>query len=310
MKYWRTQLADACMLMVVPALAAVLPWRLGWRWLRWWSRRQWGPFADAANAALPIAERWLPVGDPVAFRERMRLLWLMDCCDLYMSMVRRRRTRPAWYVEQVGSWPSTPTFVALGFHYAIGHDVLRTLAAANHNYTFVSRQWRREDYSGHPVRYWYSHLRIHDVARIGGMPVAYRPGVRSVLERVLQEEKAVVVALVDLPPRLAPHGRRKVRLLNRESSLPGGMIELAREAGVPVVPYWVEFDEKMYKRRVRIGEPIATDDVDAALARVAELLDKRIREAPHAWMLWPELPGWVAEEVAGVDASDVDDQAL
>ena len=311
MKYWCTQFRDACLLVVVPAVAAVLPWSLGWRWLRYWSRKPWGAFADAANVALPIARQWLQIEDDTVFAERMRLLWLMDGCDLYASMLRPRRTRPPRYVEQLGQWPKKSGFIALGFHYGVGHEVLRNLAAANYDYTFVSGRWRREDYPGLPVRYWYGRLRARDIARIGGRPIAYRPGIKQTIDQTLREA-AVVVGLIDLPPRLAPRQRHEVTLLGRKLSLPAGMIELAREAGVPVVPYWIEFDDDMYRRRVRIGDPIEPDDSAAALAKVAEILDERIRAAPYAWMLWPELPGWAAEEVSASDAGDGGsaDQAL
>lgn len=306
MKYWCTQFRDACLLVVVPAIAAVLPWSLGWRWLRYWSRKPWGAFADAANVALPIARQWLQIEDEAVFAERMRLLWLMDGCDLYASMLRPRRTRPPRHVEQLGQWPKKSGFIALGFHYGVGHEVLRNLAAANFDYTFVSGRWRREDYPGLPVRYWYGRLRARDIARIGGRPIAYRPGIKQTLDQTLREA-CVIIGLIDLPPRLAPRQRHKVKLLSHKLSLPGGMIELAREAGVPVVPYWVEFDEQMYRRRVCIGEPIATDDIDTALAEVARILDKCIRAAPYAWMLWPELPGWASEETAKIKAGGDDD---
>ena len=306
MRYWRTQLADLCLLIVVPAIAALLPWRLGWRWLRYWAGISRGSFSVAVNSGKSIAREWLPIGDDALFDARMRLLWLTDCSDLYVSMLRPWRAGQPRHIEQKGQWPTGSGFIAMGFHYGAGYPVLRSLAAANFEYTFVSGRWRREDDPGHPVRYWYGRLRTRDVARVGRRPIAYRPGIKPQLDQTLREG-AVVVGLIDLPPRLAPRQRHPVSLLGHELSLPGGLIELAREAGVPIVPYWVEFDDPMYRRRICIGDPIPSDDIGAAVIRLSDILDRCIRSAPYAWMLWPELPGWIAAD-NGDKADDVRDE--
>ena len=70
----RTQLQDAWYLFVVPALAALLPWRLAWRGLRWIARHGGGPFAEGAQAAAVIAPEYLPIGDRQAFAAEARAI--------------------------------------------------------------------------------------------------------------------------------------------------------------------------------------------------------------------------------------------
>ncbi|MBL8300905.1 MAG: hypothetical protein JNN30_21395 [Rhodanobacteraceae bacterium] len=289
----RSQLADAWQFFVAPALAALLPWPLGYRWLRWLSRRNTSVFAEPAQAAAAIAPDHLPVSDREAFAANVRLNCLWDTTDLYLSLGRRRRAALPWYVQQVGEWPRDTHFVAAGSHHGHGHWVFRSLAHAGFDASFISARWNRADYPGHPLRYWYGRLRGSDVQRLGGRPVVFRPGARAQLARVL-DERAVVVSLLDIPPRLAPRGQQPVRLLGKAVSFPDGTLELARAAGVPVVPYWMEFDLERGIRRLVIGE--ALDPADpATLQKLADQLDRAIRLTPSAWFFWPEWPCWIAD---------------
>ncbi len=92
-------------------------------------------------------------------------------------------------------------------------------------------------------------------------------------------------------------------MLDLDLSLPEGVVAIAREAGVPVVPYWMEFDADMYRRCFCIGAPIDATDGDAALAQLAAVLDKQIRRSPEAWFFWPELPQWI-EDARPLHATD------
>uniref|UniRef100_UPI002148BF11 hypothetical protein n=1 Tax=Tahibacter caeni TaxID=1453545 RepID=UPI002148BF11 len=124
-------------------------------------------------------------------------------------------------------------------------------------------------------------------------------GAKAQLARAL-DEGAAVVSVLDMPPRMAPRGQRPVRLLDRDASFPDGTLELAKAAGVPVVPYWMEFDLDRGLRRFVIGEPLDPAD-PATLQKLADLLDRAIRLTPTAWFFWPEWPRWIADAAAAAE---------
>lgn len=293
----RVQLQDALYLYAVPLIAALLPWALAWRWLTFWARRTSGPYEEAAQSAAAIAPKYLDVGDLGQFRIHARLVWLLDACDLYLSLTRWRRRWWPRHIERHGDWPAAGVFLAVGFHHGNGHCVFRSLAVSQRDSMLVSARWDREQYRGLPLRYWYGRLRGWDVARVSGCPVAVRPGVRGTLAAALAASKPVV-GVIDMPPRLAPRGQRKVRLLGRDASFPDGLLTLAGEAGIPIVPYWMEFDFARGTRRFCIGTPLDPNDGPATLQALADILDRQIRAAPSAWFFWPEWPGWIG----GADA--------
>jgi len=102
-----------------------------------------------------------------------------------------------------------------------------------------------------------------------------------------------VVGVIDMPPRLAPRGQRHVRLLDHDASFPDGLLDLARTAGVPVVPYWMEYDLERGRRRFCVGAPLGPNDAPGTLQSLADILDKQIRATPSAWFFWPEWPDWI-----------------
>jgi hypothetical protein len=302
MKFLRALLKDFVQFYFVPFVAAILPWRLAARWLWWWAKLRRGPFNESARPATSIAPEFIAIQDREHFAASCRVVWLLDACDLFLSVTRWHRRWWPWHVEQVGAWPRDTAFIATGFHHGTGHWVFRSLARGGHDSLLVSGRWDRRDYKGVPLRYWYGRLRGRDVERLGRRPVAMRPGVREKLVASLTAGTPVV-GVIDMPPRLAPRGQKPVRLLDRDVSFPDGLLAIAAEVKVPLVPYWVEFDIEHCTRRFCIGQPLDPDDVDATLQKLADILDRQIRRTPEAWYFWPELPTWIedAKAVRGKD---------
>lgn len=306
MSILRRSLTDAWQFFVAPFFASLLPWPLAWRWLRRLAARDGGPFDEVASAAATIAPDYVAIGDHAAFAARVRLIWLLDAVDLFLSLTRvRRRWRPH-HVGIDGTWPRG-AFVAIGFHHGTGHWTFKSLAEAGHRAMFVSARWHRRDYARLPLRYWYGCLRGWDIARLGASPIAFRPGAKATITNALAVGTAIV-AMIDIPPRLAPRGQKRVHLLGRQASLPTGLLALAHEAGVPVVPYWSELDLDAGTRRVCIGAPLdpAAPDI---LQMFADYLDAQIRRMPEAWHFWPEWPRWI-DDAQHLDANHDIDPAL
>jgi len=300
----RNQLRDAWSLVVAPGIAALVPWRLGYGWLRWLSRHS--RLYDEALLPTARAAAAFLGADEAALAQQMRLVALLDHCDLYLSLLRRSFRLP-WHVRVEGEWPRDGAYVATGFHYGTGHFIFSTFRAAGQTSTALYAKRARADYRGAPVRYWYGGLRIGDVERVSGQPGVFRPHIRKLLDAL--RDGVPVTALADIPPRLAEQGQRPVRLLDRPMSLPEGLVKLARSRNVPLVPFWTEFDLDQGTRTLVIGEPIDSGDVDAALQILARILDERIRAFPAAWMFWAELPRWVEDAHALHVAADPPAQA-
>ncbi|MBX3689164.1 hypothetical protein [Dokdonella sp.] len=290
----RRWLHDAWILHVVPYLPSRLPWRLAWPCYRLFARSA-SLYPEPVSAALAHAPAQLPIGDLAAFARDVRSVWLFDAADLHLS----RRHPPGWLPEHVkvrGQWP-TGAFVAASFHYGTGLWIFSDLRRNGHESVFVSGRFDQADFARHPLRYRHGMARMAELERLGGQAVAFRPGIRPRLRDALAAGH-VVVSLLDVPPRLAPHGQHPARLLDRAASLPEGMLKIAAEAGVPIVPCWIEIDFDRGERTLVIGAPIAPEPIEAALAQLAQLLDSLIRKQPAAWLFWAEWPAWQRDAAA------------
>ncbi len=285
---------DIWLLFVAPGLAALLPWQLGFAWLRWLSRHT-VMFDDAIAPAARIAAQYSDL-DEKTLAQQMRLIQLLDHCDLYLSLLRRFRPRRPWHVQCRGAWPASGAFIATGFHYGTGHWIFSTFRETGRQSVALYAQRERSHYAGLPIRYAYSGLRIGDVERLAGQPGVFRPHLRRLFEAL--HRGIAVTALADLPPRLATQGQRPVRLLDHDVSMPEGLVKLARSRQVPLVPFWTEFDFERGTRCLVIGAPIAPDDTDTCLQHLAQILDARIRATPAAWLFWLEWPQWIADSAA------------
>ncbi|MGH8124023.1 MAG: hypothetical protein ACREPT_14795, partial [Rudaea sp.] len=234
-----------------------------------------------------------------------RLICLLDHCDLYLSLLRRWRFKLPWHIRFRGAWPASGGFIATGFHHGTGHWIFRAFRSAGRQSVALYAKRDRNDYRGLPVRYWYGSLRVSDVDCVSGRGGVFRPHIRGLFDAL--KDGVAVTALADIPPRLAPHGQRAVRVLDQDVTLPEGLVKLARSRDVPLVPFWTEFDFDRGTRTLVIGDPLDPADIDATLRRLAQMLDARIRATPAAWMFWTEWPQWIADAATGAAASAPED---
>lgn len=293
----RGLLHDAWILYLAPWLPSRLPWAWAYACYRFLARFP-GMYGEPAAAAARIAPDYVPVRDLEAFKRDVRTVWLLDAVDLQLSRRKPADWLPA-HVTVEGRWPAG-AFVAVSFHYATGLWVFRDLRRHGRDVVLVAARFDPNDYRRHPLRYRYGAARFAEVERISGQANAFRPGIRAKLLDALARG-VPVVSVMDMPPRMAPRGQRPVRFLDCPASLPDGSLTLAKEAGVPVVPYWVEVDLAAGTRKLVIGEALAPDPVDRVLAELARSLDRLIRIEPAAWLFWNEWPAW-QRDAAGLHA--------
>jgi hypothetical protein len=289
----RDLIGDTWMLSIAPGMPARLPWRAAYACYRRLARSP-RMFGDAVAAAR-IAPDYLPIADVDAFLHDVRTTYLLDVADLQLS---RRQSLDWWpsHVAVEGRWPRAGAFIAVTFHYGTGLWLCRALRRSGHRSTFLSARFEREAFARRPLLHRYGMRRLAEVERIGGEPITYRPGARrSMLDTLARG--VPVVGLIDVPPRLAARGQHPVRLLGQPASLPDGLLRLAEEAQVPIVPCWVEIDFASGRRRVVIGEATPPGPAEAVLAELAALLDRLVRAQPAAWMFWQEWRDWLRDAV-------------
>jgi len=113
----------------VPGLCALLPWPLGYRWLRLCSRWTW-LFEPEWRASLAEARRWVAIVDEQEWARRYRIYRLVDNADYWLSRTRSRRWL-ARHADAQATWPLTrQAAVGVFFHWSGGMWAVRSLHAA------------------------------------------------------------------------------------------------------------------------------------------------------------------------------------
>lgn len=280
----RVEARDVLELLLLPGLAAVLPWRwsfalfrrmAGWPWL--YRAQCMRALAQAQGAGMaPDAARWL---------REYRLVILTDHADHYLA-----RTRSdAWlrrHVRATGDWGVAPGQAALlvTFHWGCGMWAQRHAHA--HGllpHTLVASP---EGLRGRTVLRWYVRERLRTLADAQGRPVIHVPGPMRSLRRAWGAGEQVVV-VIDVPADQVP-GTVPLPVLGRPVRVPAALARLAVEQRVPVTVYTLDLDLATGERQLRLYPLGVWDDAERLLARVFERFEAVVRERPASWHLWTE----------------------
>jgi len=170
----------------VPGLCALLPWPLGYRWLRLCSRWTW-LFEPEWRASLAEARRWVAIVDEQEWARRYRIYRLVDNADYWLSRTRSRRWL-ARHADAQATWPrpgrlrwacSSTGRVACG---RCAHCMPPGRPRRCWRATTASEPW------GHSwLGYLYGYLRLSELARASGRPLIFSP---SSVKKALAELKA------------------------------------------------------------------------------------------------------------------------
>jgi hypothetical protein len=119
----------------LPALAAALPWAGASPVAQ--VRRQRQLVFGTAEAACTGAATVCPAGAWRVWKQRYRLIRLIDHCDMFLGRTRSRR----WFCRHVdveGAWPDHGPFIAMTFHWGAGLWALGDLRASGVLARFLS----------------------------------------------------------------------------------------------------------------------------------------------------------------------------
>lgn len=288
----RRELRALLELFLIPGFCALLPWPLGFRWLRFCSRFRW-MYRDEWTAALAQARQFMDLGEEDTWARQFRLGRLVDHADLYLSMTRSDRWM-ARYVDGWNDWPGASNgVVVLLYHWCPGFWVLRAMRHQGATVSALIAPLTRRSMGEAHLAYWYGRLRMWEIVRANGRPLVYPEGAIRRLVKVLKSnqtggEKAWVCGMPDVPPSAADPGE-PVRMFGQCGYFSTGLISIARLSGVPVVSAHMGLELRGGRRDLTVLGPFDPSD-PALLQQAVDAWEARIRDRPWGYFLWAALP--------------------
>ena len=281
----RNEGRDLFELVLLPGLAALLPWGLAYRVLRrmaLWLR----PYEAACQAARACATAHGWVADPPHWLLVRRLVTLVDHADLYLA-----RTRSdAWlarHVEVQGSWPQPgQAGLICTFHWGAGMWGLRHARAGGLRAHALVAPLEGTQFIGRRVLLAYARARTAEVARaLGCVPLDTSASLRPALRALRRGDQ--VLAAIDVPSDQVS-ASDEVALLGKIARMPRGLLRLAVDQRLPVTVYLTGLRVSDGRRLLRIHQLGVRDNLELLAQEVFGFLDQAIREDTAAWHFWSE----------------------
>ena len=282
----RTELRDLVETVLVPGLAAVMPWPWCFAIFKQLSRCSFFYRAACTRALAEAQARGWVVGDAEAWLQVRRLITMVDHADHYLV-----RTRSdAWlkrYMQVQGEWPAPgQAALCLSFHWGAGMWGLRHLHRAGLNGNALMGNLNREDFPGRTVFYHYIKARKQSVERALGRPhINVAASLRPMLKALRKKEQ--VVAVVDVPADQVS-ASQSITIVGLRARVPTALFRLAVEQRIPVTVYLTGLRVSDGQRFLRIRQLGVRQDIDSLLEEVFRDLESAIIEDPAAWHFWSE----------------------
>lgn len=281
----RAELRDLVEVVLLPGLAALLPWGVCFRIFRRVARWQW-LYREAADRSLAHASHMGWVSDPRAWSAARRLVTLVDHADLYLA-----RSRPdAWmnrHMDVVGRWNAAAgAQVLCTFHWGAGMWALRSAAAAGLDAHMLVARLDNEQFRHRRLFYHYIRARTAAIASALRNPTLDPSQDLRRLVAVLRDGGQVIAA-IDVPSDQVS-ASVAVQVAGRTARMPRGLLKIAVERRLPVSVFLTGIDLADGRRFLRIIPLGVHHDVEALVTSVFSHLDHAIRENPVAWHFWSE----------------------
>ena len=275
---------DALELVLLPGLAALLPWGLCFALFKRLARMHW-LYRAQVETALYQARRYGWAGeDELHWVWVRRLVTLVDHADYYLM-----RTRgDAWFKRHVvvqGAWyPASQASFLLTFHWGAGMWSLHHAASAGLKVHSLVANVKVEHFAGRWVLGRYITARISMMSRVSGPPTLdVSASLRPVLKALKTNQQ--VFAVVDVPADQVSTSQQ-IQLLGLQARVPRALFRLAVEQKIPVTVYLVGLNLQDGQRFLRISEFGIYQDVDVLIGDVFRVLEQAMRENPAVWHFW------------------------
>lgn len=278
---------DALELVLLPGLAAVLPWGLCFRLFRRVARWQW-LYREACEADWREAHAKGMADDKRHWLWERKLVQLVDHADFYLHKTRTN----AWLARHVrvsGDWVAQgrPAFL-FTFHWGAGMWGLRHARQAGLRVHALSAPAESIHFEGRWVLLRYVRARLRSVEEALEQPLVLVPkGLRQVKEALDGGEQ--VLALLDVPQDAGGKGQ-VCELLGERVLLSLAMPEMAARRQAACVMYVTGLDVHNGKRFLKIVSLPAGAQPEAMARMMLDWLGGWIRQSPAAWHLWGQWP--------------------
>lgn len=270
-------------LVLLPGVAAVLPWRLCFLLLRAASHLPF-LYRQRCEGSLAQAQRLGFVGDTARWLRRYRLVMLVDHADLYLSRFRG----DGWmrrHLLRCGRWPAPgEPFIGCTFHWGAGMWALRDLAASKVPAHALVGSIPEGHFRGQTVVGRYSAQRVAEVGHaLRTVPLDAARDRRRMLAAIDNNE--ALLAAVDVPADQAA-ASMPIGFLGQAIRVPHGIFRLAARRRLPVVFYLTGLDFRTGKRLLHISQPLVSGDADQLVRAAYETLESWVRRQPECWHFW------------------------
>lgn len=280
----RTELRDSLELVLLPGLAAILPWRWCFPVFKRLARLRWLYREPCETALQQARNRGWAGEDEAHWIWVRRLVTLVDHADHYLGLWRS----DAWmrkHLQVEGTWPTAEQGVLLlTFHWGAGYWGLRHAAAQGLRPHALVATLGSQAYQDRTVMSWYARSRNANVARTLGSPII---DVAQQLKQVIKalRDKHSLLGVVDVPADVAK-GSMAVEILGMQACVPRGLFRLAVDQQVPVVAYVTGLDTRTGLRFLRITQLGVYKTAEDLAAHVFSELEQVIAEDAPAWHFW------------------------
>ncbi len=286
----RVNARDAVELVIVPGMAAWLPWPVCFRLFRWLAVNVPWLYRASCEAALQQAHArgWVPKGQRQHWIAQRRLVTLVDHADLYLSATRSDRWMQR-HLDVRGAWPAAGhAGILCTFHWGAGMWGLRHMRSKGLQASALVAALGGAPFAGRPVLHWYARRRTAMVTQVLGVPAldvsaSLRPALRAL------RESAQVLAAIDVPADQVA-GCLPVSFAGEAALVPKALLRLAVDHHIPVTVYLTGLDMTTGQRHLAVHSLGAYTDAQALADAVFGFLDEVIHSQSTAWHFWSEAP--------------------
>ncbi len=284
-KRFRREMRDLAEVVLLPGLAALLPWSLCFwvfKRLSHWSFL----YRDTCERALVEAGKRGFVTHPKAWLAERRLVTLIDHADHYLT-----RTRgDAWMARHLtveGSWPEPDkASLHLTFHWGAGMWALRHAQTAGLKAHMLVASVDGKHFKGRSVLHRYIKARTASITLALERPtVDVSVSLRPVLKSLRANEQ--VIAVIDVPADQVS-ASQTVHILGMQARVPTALLRLAVDQGTPVSVFTTGIHMASGQRHLQIKKLGVYEDLDRLIRDVFKILEQTIAQDSAAWHFWSE----------------------